>query len=147
MDLLFNKKEYKSYADLYREEGFQKLEGLPFLDIFIHKRNGIIAIRYHSDLEIDKVKALEIIAKTKPLFNESVRYGISDARVEGLNFTKEALKLFKAFPGKEEADKVAVLVNNLPTRMLANFFINVNKPVIPTRTFQSIEKATTWLLK
>lgn len=39
----------------------------------------------------------------------------------------------------------ALVVNSLPLRLLANFYIRVNKPAIPTRMFNDVDKAKEWI--
>ena len=39
----------------------------------------------------------------------------------------------------------AIMVENLGQQLLASFYINVNKPKVPTRIFQNREKAIEWL--
>lgn len=39
----------------------------------------------------------------------------------------------------------AFLLNSLPQRMLINFYIRVNKPLVPTRAFSSKSEALDWL--
>lgn len=40
---------------------------------------------------------------------------------------------------------MAVITGSASTRMLANFFIRINKPETPTRLFTSHQKAIEWL--
>lgn len=41
----------------------------------------------------------------------------------------------------------AMIGKTLPVNILANFFINVNRPKVPTRLFRSEEDASKWLLR
>ena len=43
--------------------------------------------------------------------------------------------------------KMALVVNNLAYRILSNFFIRFNRPVVPTKVFNSRKKALVWLLE
>ncbi len=46
----------------------------------------------------------------------------------------------------EGIDKaLAIVTNSLPTKILANFFIKLNKPPQPTRTFRDEVSAKAWL--
>lgn len=40
----------------------------------------------------------------------------------------------------------ALVINNLAHKILANFYVKFNKPVKPTKIFESREKAIKWLL-
>jgi hypothetical protein len=39
----------------------------------------------------------------------------------------------------------AILIKSLPVRLLGKFYININKPVVPTRMFDNEAEALTWL--
>lgn len=41
----------------------------------------------------------------------------------------------------------ALLIFSLPHKILANFYMNFNKPMKPTKIFNSRDKAIAWLLK
>lgn len=40
----------------------------------------------------------------------------------------------------------AIVISNFPQKILADFYIKINKPVKPTRIFYSLEKAFDWVL-
>jgi len=39
----------------------------------------------------------------------------------------------------------AFVINTLPQKMIGNIMLRVNRPVVPTKFFQSIQKAEEWL--
>lgn len=39
----------------------------------------------------------------------------------------------------------AIVISNFPQKILADFYIRINKPVKPTRIFYSLEKAFDWV--
>lgn len=39
----------------------------------------------------------------------------------------------------------AIVINSFPQKILADFYIRYNKPVKPTRIFNSVEKAGNWI--
>lgn len=41
----------------------------------------------------------------------------------------------------------AIVINSLPLKMLADFYLKFDKPVNPTRIFNSIDKALDWINK
>ncbi len=62
--------------------------------------------------------------------------------------TKECRDYFTKDPKHLQSySAIAILVNNPLTRMLANFFIGINKPPKPTRLFDDREKAIQWLVE
>ncbi|MEQ8909735.1 MAG: hypothetical protein RIC95_11115 [Vicingaceae bacterium] len=136
--------------DLYHQQylnlGFKSLKGIDFCDIYLHKAEEILVVRYHAETVIDLEKANAIISATQELLSNHAKYAISDSRAFGLVINKDANKIFKAYPGKGEAIALAILVNNLHIRLLANFFIKVEKPEVSTKAFNSLKAARKWLL-
>lgn len=62
--------------------------------------------------------------------------------------TKECRDYFTKDPNHLQAySAIAILVNSPLTRMLANFFIGINKPPKPTRLFDDRKKAIEWLVE
>lgn len=41
----------------------------------------------------------------------------------------------------------AIVISNLPQKMLGDFYMRINRPVRPTKFFFSLEKAVAWSLK
>lgn len=41
----------------------------------------------------------------------------------------------------------AFVINSLPQKMLANFYMRINKPAIPTKFFDNKKEAEEWLLQ
>ena len=39
----------------------------------------------------------------------------------------------------------AIVISNFPQKILADFYVRINKPVKPTRIFNSLEKAFDWV--
>ena len=58
--------------------------------------------------------------------------------------SKEVRDYF-ANEGSDSACANAILVSSSISRILANFFLNINKPLIPTRIFNDPVKAAKWL--
>lgn len=112
--------------------------------------DGIIHLRYTPDYEIDFVDVQELekvfveLAEGKPMYcllNTSGQYN---------NFTQEAQKyLSKEAPivksGQMKAN--AVVIDNLPYRLLAKFFLKFFQPDFDMKIFSKEEEARNWLLK
>jgi len=49
--------------------------------------------------------------------------------------------------GSEFSLSDAIVISNLPQKMLGDFYLRFNKPVRPTRFFYSLDKAVDWSLK
>ena len=60
-------------------------------------------------------------------------------------------KEVREFVASENRSKMvtadAFVVNSLPQRLVANFFIKINKPVRPVKVFDNFDAAREWILK
>lgn len=111
-----------------------------------------IALRTDGILQID-IKANELfqagdfnelmaaaykIGKGKKFYNLITvgEYTIADHAARVLSTSKEGsyYKLADAF-----------VINSLPQKLVANFYMNFHKPFVPTRFFNSKSEALTWL--
>jgi hypothetical protein len=59
-------------------------------------------------------------------------------------FTKEAKENAVSLESQSPLNASAIVVSNLAYRLLADFFIRMQKPKMPYKTFTDIEKATEW---
>ena len=59
--------------------------------------------------------------------------------------TKAAREQIASFEHKQNTIAKAILVNDIGNRLLGNFYLSVNKPLIKTRLFTSRESALEWL--
>lgn len=60
--------------------------------------------------------------------------------------SEEAKKYSATAQGQIYTKANAIVIHSLAARLGANFFIRFNKPVTPTRVFNSVEDAEKWLL-
>lgn len=96
--------------------------------------------------EIEEVD-VRIAARTvtdRVAFFEGVAYPCLFDITKVKHSTKEA-RDYLANEGSELVAASAILVNSPVVRMMANFFIMVNKPNNPTRMFTDKESAIEWL--
>lgn len=59
--------------------------------------------------------------------------------------TKEAREYLASKNGCEKVSASAILINSSITSMLGNFFIKINKPLVPTKLFTDKTLAIQWL--
>lgn len=119
---------------------------LAFADIFSIRELNLFFLRYHPDQEVDKKKAEEIIHEIYDLVNSGLYLGLNDARGPNLEISKEAREVYSNNKSLKKTRAQAVLVNDLGTRILLNFFVNFNKPTVPVKLFNSFDKALEWLI-
>ncbi|OFY83479.1 MAG: hypothetical protein A3F72_06010 [Bacteroidetes bacterium RIFCSPLOWO2_12_FULL_35_15] len=80
-------------------------------------------------LEIQKGKIYPLLSNIKSLKNT----------------TKEARDFMASEKGCEGVIAAAVLINSSVGSMIGNFFIFINKPLVPTKLFTNEEEAKKWL--
>lgn len=108
------------------------------------REDGILQITIHDNVEVGidickeltnayekllgnkKALLLHLVGKFVTMDKESREYSASEI---GLKFSKAE----------------AFVINSLPQKLIGNFYMRVNKPAVPTRFFDSIEKAEEWL--
>lgn len=120
----------------------QKIIKTPYAQIS-YRKDGIIHIHY-SDHFFN-------LNDTKALFNtirENSPWDISPIYLSGGSFMNQDSES-KKFNGSEEVIKhcsaIAMLVDSLGQKILANFFIKTIRPNTPTRFFTDEESAIKWL--
>jgi hypothetical protein len=105
--------------------------------------NRILRIKILEGAEIELSDALQNLEATK-LLTKNDRYLILvDGRVS-LSISREA-RAFAAETKNDESIASAMIITSTANKLIGNFYINVNKPSIPTRIFSSEEKAIEWL--
>jgi hypothetical protein len=117
-------------------------------DVFIAKLNsqGIIEVDLSNKSdEIDKQALVLLIEIVKELGNGK-KMPVYIKANDFLGITSEA-RNFAALPESGEFTIAnAVLISSLANKMLLNFFLKINKPIVPTKGFTSEEDAFEWLL-
>jgi hypothetical protein len=106
--------------------------------------DGIVYIKTKPRVEIDRANAEEVMRVVGSMGNGKLRPVLVDlSNVKSM--TREA-RLYFAGPETAAVQAAAALVIKSPlTRAIGNFFMGLNKPLIPTRLFTSETDAVTWL--
>lgn len=106
--------------------------------------DDILFIKLKQDADLDKENVLEMI-EARNLIQDGVPYLVlADVR-KIWQANNEARKTAASEPMRKLNKAMAILTGSLASKMLANFFIQFNKPKTPTRMFTSEEKAIEWL--
>lgn len=115
----------------------------PYLQLYI--QDGILYINYKEIENLDLEVAIACVAARKDFTKNQPFPCLVDA-VNIHHFTKEARDYF-ANEGNDGITANAILTKSAVIKMMANFYITVNKPVNPTRTFTDKQAALEWLQK
>jgi hypothetical protein len=102
----------------------------------------VVHVNAHVDVGLEEVKMMVAAGneltggKKAPLLMIIGEFG---------SFSKEARE-FSANPEKENiATAVAYVINSIGLKLIANFYIRVNKPPKPVKVFNNEEDAVNWL--
>jgi hypothetical protein len=123
------------------------VKDLGFARICYIQKIDLLEVDYQRDSFIDIEEALAVINASRGFNNGTNKYTLITATKEFFNMTPEARATFaEEMKIGFETEKMALFVNSLAYRMMANFFIRFDKPPIPTKLFSDRDKAIDWLL-
>lgn len=108
------------------------------------REDGIVVLEFGDHIELDVKEAKELLQATKEI---SGGKKVLILNVAGKQTTAtSAARDFAASPEAVEYTLAeAYVVNNLPQKIIANFYINFHKPLVPTKIFNNTEAAILWL--
>jgi hypothetical protein len=111
----------------------------------VHLRSdGILHITFKEETEIDVALQDQMILIYRELCGDKKRpflySGIGDVSItkEGREYSRQ---LEDVFP----ASAAAVIADNIAYKLIANFYLKVNKPKTPYKVFNDISSAEEWL--
>ena len=115
------------HADLY------------FIDDFILK----IDMKDHEEIDLEQMKIF--VAAIQKLAGEKPYCTLADLRGTTGTTNNEARQYAADHSHLPNKLADAIIFNSLAKKLMANFYIQFNKPKSPTRTFNSEEAALKWL--
>lgn len=118
---------------------------IDFAGIYLHKQGDILLVRFFEGAEVGLSQANELIEVVNPYVLNGIKLGISDMRNSFINVSSDARAKLSNNKSLVHYKAQAALVDNLPVRILTNFFIHFNKPIVPFKMFSEIDEATNWL--
>lgn len=106
--------------------------------------DGILRITILKDAEIDISEAAENHALSNKL--ASGRKFVQLVKSEGdFEVTPEARAYAAQYSASEGRVAMAFITSSLAQRLIGNFYIKYNKPLVPVRMFKTEESALEWL--
>ena len=112
--------------------------------------SGIISIRYKSDYEVGLKDVKEVEQVFISMSKGGAIYCLMDTLGRYNNFTEEAQKFLSKEASIVKDRKLkcsAVIIDNLPYRILIRLFTKFLRPPFKIKAFGSKDAATVWLLK
>lgn len=108
------------------------------------RENDVVVVEYKPDVEVKLEDMIAIHDAERKLTHEKKHVALLDAR--GFVYVSDDAKKFGASEVPAHYRKAAaLLVDSLAVRMLGNFYLNFNKPKVPTKMFSNEKKAIDWL--
>jgi hypothetical protein len=101
-------------------------------------------LKIKEDAHIDEAEAKEIMRRAYSL-NKGTPFVLLTDTSAFYTITPEARKAFADSNNSKLVIANAVLANNLPSKLIANFFSNFNKPHYKFKVFSNERKAIEWL--
>lgn len=120
------------------------LTKLPYC--ILNFRDKTLYIKFNGPLQLTADIIKEIHTEGVRLSEGKPYYIITDVRIE-LSSSSETRKYGADIEFIKYHLAHAIVANSLPVRLLSNFFININKPKVPTRLFKDEANARLWILK
>lgn len=114
--------------------------------LIILRSDGIVHVHYKKNTTLD----IELQSRMRDLFIELTGGKKSPfifSADEGFTLTKEARENADSFKKNPVISSYAIIADNLGYRMIANFYLKINKPITPYKIFQNSEDAVQWLYK
>ncbi|HEY9084148.1 MAG TPA: STAS/SEC14 domain-containing protein [Vicingaceae bacterium] len=112
----------------------------------IHLQHDLYLLKLDDDYEIELEDAIEIDQAFINITNNQPFCVVVDARNRYSSASNDARNFFANDPEiLPIRKKIAIVVNNMPTRIIANFFVKFNQPQTPTKVFNDYNKAIEWL--
>jgi hypothetical protein len=106
--------------------------------------DGIVYVRYNENTLLDVNLQMRMLEVLNEITGKKKSHFIFDA-AEGLILTKEARDNAIAMEDKTPVLATAVVADNLGYRIIANFYIKVNKPKGKYKVVKSVEEGVIWL--
>jgi len=110
------------------------------------RKDGIVEITFFKGYTID-LPQCEALLKVYDTILESKKYPLLHLVEEFVDATKEAREFSASKRGLQYSSAEAYVFNSLPYRIIANFYLKINQPAVPTKFFKTKQEAVAWLLK
>lgn len=115
--------------------------------VFIRKvAPGIVENIIKDNATITGEDVLEMKAANQELCEDEPYCVLIDAG-SMTSFTREAMEMVASKSFQQRTIAKAILINSLGHKILANFYLKVNRPHIKTKIFNNREEALNWLKK
>jgi len=109
--------------------------------------NDIIHYTFLPNSEVNEIEHQSNHNALIELVGNSIKYPLLIDGDDFANVTPEGRKLIRQLEPLIPISARAIVIKILGQRILANFYIRFQKPIIPTKVFNDYEEALEWLEK
>jgi hypothetical protein len=110
-----------------------------------HKKYLYVYFKENNDSELNIEAAKKIIEDSLSFTNGVIFPVIND--IKNMPTHNREVREYFAGQASRSAKANAILVSSTFNRVIASFFLSLNKPLIPTKIFSDRNKAVEWLQK
>jgi len=104
---------------------------------------GILLIRFREGIGLEPGHVLPIVSASKRLAGSVVHGNLVDVR--GLLYIEQEAREAFAAQRSSSLSGIAILLSSPLHRTLANVYLSVSRPSVPTRMFTAEDDAVVWL--
>lgn len=115
---------------------------LDFVDVSFYAPDLVI-YRYHPNIHLTWEMVVELANQTNAMIGYKPCY-MCAVIGQGLTIEKEVREKGSTPEMLRYTKASAIVQNSLAHRILANFIIRVQRPIVPTRSFSKVEDAIAW---
>ncbi len=108
------------------------------------RADGIVHVLYHKNVTLDVELQMQMLQLFKDLAG-NVKHPFVFSALEGVVVTKEARDNAILIEEESPISAAAVIADNLAYRLIANFYLKINKPKCPYKVFHKMDEAVLWL--
>lgn len=121
---------------------------LPLIDLghttIILREDGIVQLNCSDNFTYDVLQIIENTKEIKKIANNQ-KVLVLNIAAPHTSVTKEVRDYLPVSNHHEFIEADAYVIQSLAQNLLANFYLKINKPNVPTQFFQSITLAENWL--
>ncbi|UKN03736.1 hypothetical protein K6119_09555 [Paracrocinitomix mangrovi] len=121
------------------------IEELGFFKATLYE-NGIIHISWDKEINMIETKHLAKMQEVVCKLGDGEKMPLYFTTHAFLQVSEEAQSYATSQEGTRYSKAIAVLVEDLATKIDYNIFLKKNTPVVPTQAFGSMEEAFEWLI-
>lgn len=107
--------------------------------------DGIIRKKILDDVDIEEADIIENQQAVLALTGNAPYVIVTDGREANVRISHEARQYVAGPVVSQYRIAEALLIDSMASRITANFYLRVNKPISPTRLFTDEQKALEWL--